>query len=386
MGVMYRVYHHGKTGTHRAAAAMFGTIVGAGIFALPSFVARSGVPIGLFWIVVLGGAALLLHLIFGEVVLRTPGQHRLVGYCRIYLGRWAADLQALSSVLGLIGGSLAYLILGGLFMHELLLPIADLPPDLFSFCLFLVTAVTVWKGTNFLARIDFWLSIGLAVVLLLLIAKGFMHLEPSNLATVDMTQFLTPYGIVLFAFGGLSAITEIRDIIGKKDERALRRSIAYGTIAAVLLTGLFAVSTVGALGTATTEEAVAGLAERFDGVVPALGAAAGFLAVITSYIVFSLFLKEQFQYDFRWSPGISWAVSVVTPFLLFLMGIRSFGHVLEIVGGVLGGISGIFVCMAYLKVREKYGDGVIRPPLALIYLLMAVFLGGALYQLLFRLF
>lgn len=386
MDAMYKVHCHEKKGAHRATAAMFGTIVGAGIFALPSAVAGSGVPIGLFWIVVLGSATLLLHLIFGEVVLRTPGRHRLIGYCRIYLGRGAADIQALSSVLGLVGGSLAYLILGGLFLHQLALPLADIPPDIFSVALFSVTAVTVWKGANFLARIDFWLSLALAFVLLLLVAKSSANLEPSHLVTVNMAQAFSPYGLVLFSFGGLSAITEMKEIIGRHDPSALRKSIIIGTLSAVVLTAIFTVSTVGALGPETSAESISGLAERFGGAIPLLGAAAGFLAVITSYIVFSLFLKEQFHYDFKWSHGVSWAVSVVTPFLLFLAGIRSFGNVLAIVGGVLGGISGIFVCLTYLKVRKKYGSGVLRPPLALIYLLMAVFAGGAAYELIFRSF
>ena len=381
---MYKVHSHLKKGPHRAAAAMFGTMVGAGIFALPHAIAKSGVPIGIFWMLVLGSAALLLHLIFGEIVLKTPGQHRLVGYCRIYLGRWAGDIQALASILGLIGGSLAYLILGGLFMRELAMPFAEIPADVFSSVLFLVGAVTVWKGANFLARIDFWLSLGLAGVLILIAAKSFVHLEPANLSTVDMAHVFTPYGLVLFAFGGLSAVTEMKDIIGRHDPSALRKSIAYGTLAAIALTALFAVSTVGALGSATTPESVAGLANRFGGFVPILGAAAGFLAVITSYIVFSLFLKEQFRFDFKWSHGISWAVSVGAPFLLFLLGIRSFGRVLEVIGGVLGGITGIFVCLAYLKVRKKYAEDVLRPPLALIYLLITVFFGGALYELIFR--
>lgn len=382
---MYKVHSNKKTGAHRATAAMFGTMVGAGVFALPSAIAMSGVVIGVFWMVLLGGAALLLHLIFGEIVLKTPGQHRLVGYCRIYLGRWAADVQAFASVLGMIGGSLAYLILGGLFLHQLVLPWTEISPDIFSFGLFIVTAVTVWKGANFLARIDFWLSAALATVLLIIIAKSLFHIETTNLVTVDYGQAFLPYGIVLFSFGGLSAVTEMRDVLGRHDPTALRKSITYGTLGAVFLTIFFAVTTVGVLGPATSSESISGLAEVFGGAMPVLGAAAGFLAVITSYIVFSLFLKEQFHYDFKWPHGISWAVSVITPFLLFLMGIRSFGKVLAVVGSVLGGIGGIFVCMAYLKVRKKYQDDLLKPPLILIYLLMGIFAGGAIYQLIFAL-
>lgn len=380
-----RIHHHNRKGWHRATAALFGTIVGAGLFALPYAVAKSGVSIGLFWLVGLGIVALITHLMFGEVVMHTPGKHRLVGYIGMYLGRWQKNVQALTTVLALLGGSLAYLILGGLFLSKLMSPIVQLSPDTWSVLMFLFVAFTCWMGVNFMARIDFWLSIALALVFIVIIGRSASEIQPVFMSSYDLSHAFLPYGLVLFAFGGLSAITEMKDIIHKDKLHTLRFSIILGTVAAIALTTLFTVTTVGALGPGTSEEAIAGLANKFGGAIPLLGAAAGFLAVITSYIVFSLFLREQFEYDFKWKKSLSWGLTMFVPFLFFIVGIRSFGAVLSLVGGVLGGLASIFVCLTYLKVRKKYGDKVLGFPLWLTWLLIVIYGAGALYQLYFQL-
>lgn len=380
-----RVHRHDRKGVPRAAAALFGTMVGAGIFALPHAVERSGAAIGAFWLLSLAAVALLTHLLFGEVVMRTPGRHRLVGYVGVHLGRWQKQVQAFASILGLVGGSLAYLILGGLFLSQLAAPVVAAPPMAWSLAMFVFVAFTVWQGVNFLSRVDFWLSIGLAVVLILIIGKSFLHLEPSHLAEVEFSNAFLPYGLVLFAYGGLSAITEMKDMLERDRLHGMRLAVVLGTLAACLLTALFAISTVGALGPATTEESIAGLAARFGGFVPMIGAAAGFLAVITSYVVFSLFLREQFQLDFGWPRLPAWAFTMFVPLGLFLAGVRSFGTVLEIVGSVLGGVQGIFVCWLYLAVRKKMDGDLLKVPTWLVAAIMLAYAAGAAYELSYRL-
>ena len=59
-----------------ATATLIGTIVGVGIFGVPYVVAKSGFLLGLLFLFGLGGVALLLHLFYGEIVLRTPGGSR----------------------------------------------------------------------------------------------------------------------------------------------------------------------------------------------------------------------------------------------------------------------------------------------------------------------
>ena len=71
-----------------ALSVLLGTIVGAGIFGIPYVISKSGMIPGFFYFLILGGAVLLIHLFFGEIILRTKGEHRLVGLAQRYLGRW----------------------------------------------------------------------------------------------------------------------------------------------------------------------------------------------------------------------------------------------------------------------------------------------------------
>ena len=63
-----------------ATTTLVGAIVGLGIFGIPYTAARAGFFIVVIYIVILGIVALLIQLLYGEIVERTEGKHRLTGY------------------------------------------------------------------------------------------------------------------------------------------------------------------------------------------------------------------------------------------------------------------------------------------------------------------
>ena len=99
-----------------AIAVLIGTIVGAGTFGLPYVFARAGFSAGIFYLLVLTFAVLAVHLIYGEIILRTSGSHRLVGYTDKYLGKRAKILATVVALVEYYGALLAYTILGGEFL------------------------------------------------------------------------------------------------------------------------------------------------------------------------------------------------------------------------------------------------------------------------------
>ncbi len=364
----------------KATFILFGTIVGAGIFGLPALIQKSGWLIGVFWMLALAGVVALTHLLYAEVVMVTPGRHRLVGYVRLYLGKGLSGIEAVNSTLNLYGGSLAYLILGGLFAAAILTPVAAVSPLYGSLALFLFGLAAAWGGAAFLSRFDFAMTIGELTSFLLLAGVALTAFGPGNLAHADFSQAFLPYGVVLFAYGGLTAVPEVADIIGLGKPRLVRRSVIIGTLMAAGLTIIFATAVVGALGPDVTPESVSGLARKFGGVLPVLGGVTGFLSILTSYAVFGANLKSQFQFDLKLKPLSALFAAVVLPFLLYLAGIRSFGRILEFVGAVLVGLEGIFVALVYLKAKAKHPGRMLDVPRPVVYLLIAAYLAGMLYE------
>ena len=94
-------------------------IIGAGMFGIPFSFVRAGFWLGAAELALLGGVMWVIHLRYGEVVLETPSRHRLPGYVRLYLGRWASMLAWGSALFGIGGALLAYVVVGGLFLDSL---------------------------------------------------------------------------------------------------------------------------------------------------------------------------------------------------------------------------------------------------------------------------
>ncbi|HOX21779.1 MAG TPA: aromatic amino acid transport family protein, partial [Candidatus Paceibacterota bacterium] len=102
-----------------AAFILAGTILGVGIFGLPYVFSKSGFLTGLFFLFFCGVLVTINHLLYGEILLRTPGEHRLPGLAKIYLGKLGFSLTSISSIVSAISVLLAYLILGGQFLSNL---------------------------------------------------------------------------------------------------------------------------------------------------------------------------------------------------------------------------------------------------------------------------
>ena len=59
-----------------------GAIIGAGVFALPYLFLQSGFAVGGAALVFGTSAAVLIHLLYADLMIRTSGEHRFVGYAR----------------------------------------------------------------------------------------------------------------------------------------------------------------------------------------------------------------------------------------------------------------------------------------------------------------
>lgn len=367
-----------------ALAILIGTTVGGGIFGLPYVIAKAGLITSLFYFLVLGTAVLLVTLFFGEIILSTEEDHRLVGYAEKYLGKKGEVIITLSTVLGMGGALLAYIILGGNFL-KIIFPALELSAAHFSFLFWLGLSVLVYRGIKLVAPAELFMNVSLIAILVLVFGFAMPHIEPQNFRIIDWSNVFLPFGVILFALVGWTALPEISELFQKKkDHDNYNRIIVLGMGVVILLYFLFSAAVVGVSGAETTPEAFRGLMPFLGSNIVRLGALLGVLAVAASFLVLSLYLKNTFKYDFGVASRKSFLVTSIPPMALFALGMRSFIEVLGVTGTIIGALEGTAIILIFRKVKDEKDrepECSLNVPSILLYLLIAVFLTGTVIQL-----
>ncbi|MBM4177275.1 hypothetical protein FJ208_00515 [Candidatus Gribaldobacteria bacterium] len=339
-------------------ATLAGTIIGVGLFSLPYITLQVGILPMLAYFFILGALVLTLHLFFAELTLKTPDFKRLPGFAEIYLGKKGKIISTLSVVIGLFGASLAYLIVGGEFLSRLLGPFFGGNVFFWTFFYFFVGALIVFFGIKAIAKVEFW---GLLIFIFALIAiftKGFSVLNLTNISTNLFPLTFTgkniflPYGPILFSLWGLSLIPEIEEMLGK-NKKLIKKVVAISVIIPVVVYLFFIFTILGITGKETTESALTGLQNFFGNGVVSLALLFGVITTFTSFVALAMTLKKTFWFDLKINKKLAWAITCFTPFILFLLGIKSFIGVISFVGAVMLGIDGILVLLMYKKITPK---------------------------------
>lgn len=354
-----------------AVAVLIGTIVGAGTFGLPFVMAQAGWGLGIFYLIVLTGVVILIHLAYGEIVLRTSQAHCLVGYAGKYLGQWAKVFATLVTFVEYYGSLLAYIILGGEFLRIIFGGWLGGSQDAWVFIFFLLAALAVSGGLRLVAGSELVMTLALLGTVGLLIFKSWPLVAYQNFAAINWSNWLLPYGVMLFALSGSVAVPEMRQVL-KGQERKLKTTILLGTlISAVIYLG-FTWAVVGVSGQRTSEDAILGLVPYLGSWVVLIGAIFGVLAVFTSFIALGLNLKNIFHRDYHLNGFLSFALTCVIPLAAYWLGIKSFILVIGFIGGVAAGLDGLITVAIYLR-SKRQGDR--RPEYSLSH---AKFLSGFL--------
>jgi len=368
-----------------AVATLVGAIVGLGMFGIPYTASKAGFFVGIGYIVVLGVVMLLLHLIYGEVVERTAGNHRLTGYVEKYLGGRYKKILGILIVFTLYTALLAYIIVAGKFLSLLFPGFAS--PFTWSIIFWFILSIGIWRGMRTIARGELLMTGFLVLFILALFVWGARDISFENFSSFNAGDFFLPYGVVLFALGGIFAVSEIRELL-KTDTKRYYSVIVWGSIIPIALYILFTISVVGISGADTSEEALSGLAGNLGSMISGVGAVFGILAIATSFLVLGSNLKHTFEYDWHIPGNISTVLTTLVPLLIFVAGVQQFIEVISISGGVFGSLILIFVLLVYRKalVRgdKKPGYALHLPRLA-IYGLIALFIFGGIYEIIYLL-
>lgn len=341
------------TGTFSSMGLMIGTIIGAGMFALPYVIVRAGFFWGLFHLFLAFCVVTCIHIFYSVVIASTPGKHRLPGYARIHLGVGAERFAFLSAFGGFYGALLVYGILGGIFLSRLF-PFFEGGAHMFTVLFFAVGALVLLCNLRQVGEINFFITfflIGAVGVLFLFLLP---YIEFSNFKMVpDKTAWFLPYGIFLFAFAGASAVPDAAEAFYRGlqvPNGRFRRVLVLSTVIPLLVYLVFITSVIGVSGQATSSDAILGLEGFLGERAIRVGSLIGFLAVFTSFLALGLDLKNIFHYDAGASPLGAWVGAMAIPPILFVIGINDFVSIIGLVGAVAIGIDGILILLSALRV------------------------------------
>lgn len=355
-----------------AVSVLSGTIIGVGLFGLPYITAKVG-----FWTIsgyflVLGFLVILVHSFFGEVALKTPDFKRFPGFAEIHLGKWGRNTALFSSILGLMGAILAYLIVGGEFLKEILYPVFGGGTTFYTVIYFAAGAAIIYWGIKAIATVEFWGLILFFLILVAIFSRGQNFISGANLFPApDFSYFFLPYGAILFSLWGAALIPEVEEMLGA-NKKMLRTIIPVAILIPIFVYLFFIYLILGITGSVTTESALTGLKDYLGNGVVILALIFGLVTTFTSFLTLGLTLKKVLWYDLKIGENIAWAITCFTPLILFLAGIKSFIAVIGVVGGVMLAVDGILILLMYQKINPKRK--------VLIYPLILVFLAGIVYS------
>ncbi len=363
-------------------AALIGTMVGVGIFGLPFAFSKAGFWVGFGFLVALGLITLLVDLMYGEIVLRTDSQHQLVGYTRLYLGSVFKKIIFFSIAFTSYAALLAYIIISGEFISNVLY-LWPVTRDYFSYGFFAVFSLLVLFGLKRISWLELALTLLFISVIVIVFFAGYHQIDFDNYKTFNSYYWSLPYGVILFAFAGLSAVPIQKEILSGQ-EHLLKKSIFIAILVVGLLYLLFAFTVVGISGDITSEDAIKGLYEFIGGKILFLGSLFGALAVGTSYLMLGTAMREIYQYDYNFGKFMSWLLVVIPPIILFMGGIRTFIDIIGLAGAVALALEMTILVLIYIKARKKgtrTPEYSLNIPKFFFYFLIIIFLAGIIYAL-----
>ncbi|TSC78203.1 MAG: amino acid permease [Parcubacteria group bacterium Gr01-1014_29] len=336
-----------------AVLMLTGMIIGVGMFAIPFSFVQAGFWLGALELVILASAVTTLHVFYAEIVLKTPEAHRLPGYVRYYLGPRTEKLAKFSTLFGILGALLAYILVGAVFFNGIAQFFwMESSEGVWAFIFTAIGSAVTFFSLRRVAAINGILTAFLVLFILFLILILAPLVQFENIHGFSLSEAFLPYGVLLFALSGGTVIPDVIAVLGRDRQKA-RRAIWIGSLVPAVLYFLFAFAVVGVSGDAVSEDAMSRLLPFAGGWVTLLGSGIGLLAVFTSYIALSKSFQAMLKLDFKATRTAAWLAAVFLPFLFYFAGFTSFISIIGAVGAIAMGIDAALVIATYIRMHAK---------------------------------
>ncbi len=363
---------------------MVGGIVGVGVFGLPYVFAESGFVVGALWLFGLGALLTAMLLMLSEVALKTTGSHRIVGYIEAYLGPKVSRLALLAFAGMLWGAMIAYMIVGGGLLHTLFSPAFGGGEWVYALLLIAVAALFVSRGLAFASRVEAGAILVLLFLFVYIILVALPEMHPLQLVEIHLDHVMRPYGILLFALAGIGVVPEIKDVLGRKEEKRLPHVVVLGMMVIITLYFLFSLVVVGVTGDATTPSAIQGLIPVLGPTFGVIGTLLGSSTILSVFIMLGLELQNTFRFDFGMKRWPAFVLVFLVPLLVYFGGVHAFVDVIGFVGAVFTGFLAMLIIWSYERMRKTpvcVEHHCLNVPSWISWALLLVFAAGIVFEL-----
>ncbi len=361
------------TNSLKAYFIIFSTIIGLGIFVLPYTFFHSGYYF-LLWILFWFFAFFILHLIFGEILLQTEEKHNLPGLAGLYLHPAAKHIVWFFDYVGMLGVFLIYFIALAKFW-SLILPFN---PLIIKLIFALINLYFILKDIRIFAQMETILSLGIFIVFLFIILMLLPNFDFANikLAIQNTKEPFLPYGILLFALSGTSAIPIVVDLIGK-DKKSFFKINFFALLSIVIFYLIYTFAVVGFLGGRVSEESLQSLAPHLPKVF--LIFAVIFVTLNITFVDMAFYLKRGLLYDYNIKPRTINLIMTLSILPLVFFEPSSLIPLINVVSEIFLGANLLILCLIYIKLPPKEHFYL---PNVIIILLGIIFLMGIIYGIL----
>lgn len=349
-----------------AFGLLAGTIVGAGVFSLPYIFNAAGLTSGFFYLALATVAYICVYRMYAAVIEKTPGDHRFVGYARIYLGKAMSGAAVLMTIVQMILVLTIYLILSQSF-GNLITAFGSGAEKMIVF--WFLGSLAIFLGLRRIAWTESLIVLAMIAIIILLFVLGVgngKHISGSDWLPV-WNNFLLPLGPILFALAGRVAIPAVVRVGG-----AVNKAIFWGVSVPAAVYTLFVISVL-ALSSSVSRDAVTGLIGQVPiWILPVIGAL-GILSLISSYMTVGFDVYRSLSLDLRFPGWLQFLLIVFGPLALYFAGLRDFIGLVSFVGGIFIALESIFIIWMWLRVTTRK----LNLPIVLLF---GVFITALIYE------
>ncbi|MFH0857186.1 MAG: aromatic amino acid transport family protein, partial [Candidatus Magasanikbacteria bacterium] len=283
-----------------------------------------------------------------DVVSASNEKFQLVGLAKKYLGRWGEFCMAVVMYSVLFGVLVVYMIGVG----EILARFFGGEVFNWSVGFFCLGILLIYIGIRTVKVIELFLTFLILGIVLVLTLLSVPYMQFPQITYVDLSQFLLPYGVILFAFHGTTAVPEVYSILSHKKE-GFKHALLFGGMSTMVLYVLFSLVVVGVTGIGTTEIATFGLGEVVGQRVFLFGNVFALLAMSTAFLMTGLSLRDSFCWDYKIKTFPATALVAIVPLIIYIGGLRSFMDAIDLVGGVFISLEVFLLLLIYWKAKVK---------------------------------